>query len=117
MTANGLLKPSFWTCAIAVLVLSLAPTSPELPSTGWDKSNHFLGFGVLSVLGLLAYPARHVAILFGLLAFGGLIEVLQSLTPYRLAEWADWIADGIGIVAGYAIAAFGRRLRPAAPRS
>lgn len=114
MTANGLLKPSFWTCAVAVLILSLVPTSPELPSTGWDKSNHFLGFGLLAVL---AYPARRVAVFLGLLAFGGLIEALQSLTPYRLAEWADWVADGIGIVGGYAIAAIGRRLRRAAPRS
>lgn len=116
MTTNTLLKSSFWTCAVAVLVLSLIPTAPELPSTGWDKSNHFLGFGVLAGLGLLAYPARSVTLFVGLLAFGGLIEVLQSFTSYRLAEWADLLADGVGVVGAYVIVALGRRLRPAKPR-
>ena len=31
---------------------------------------------------------------------GGLIELLQSLTPYRSAEWADWLADGLGLLLG-----------------
>lgn len=94
---------AFWSCAIAVLVLSLVPTAPELPTTGWDKSNHFLGFFVLALLGLLAYEASRGKLFFGLLAFGGLIEVLQSLTTYRLAEWADLGADGLGVLAGFAL--------------
>lgn len=112
MTANTILKSSFWICAASVLILSLIPTTPDLPSTGWDKSNHFLGFAVLAVSGLLAYPRRSGLLFVGLLAFGGLIEALQSLTPYRLAEWADWVADGIGILVGFALDAIWRRRRP-----
>lgn len=115
MTTNTLVKSAFWTCAAAVLILSLVPTAPELPSTGWDKGNHFLGFGVLAVLGRLAYPRRGIALFVGLLAFGALIEGLQSLTTYRLAEWADWIADGIGVLVGYAAMPAVRRPFPAAP--
>jgi VanZ family protein len=42
-----------------------------------------------------------MALFLGLLFFGGLIEILQSFTTYRFAEWIDWIADGVGVLAGY----------------
>jgi VanZ family protein len=66
---------------LAVLVLALMPQSAHLPSTGWDKSNHFLAFMVL--------------------AYGALIEGLQSLTPDRSAEWADWLTDSLGLLLGW----------------
>jgi VanZ family protein len=100
---------SFWFCAVLILVLSLAPPAPELPTTGWDKSNHLLGFAALSVLGRAAYPRRTAPLIVGLLLYGGAIEALQSLTPYRLAEWADWLADGIGVAIGYAVSLAWRR--------
>jgi VanZ family protein len=103
LIANRLWKWTFWLCTVAVLVLSLAPAAPELPTTGWDKSNHFLGFITLAVLGLQGYPKRSTALFVGLLLFGGLIEILQSFTTYRLAEWLDWFADGVGVMAGYAL--------------
>ena len=59
-----------------------------------------LAFGTLAVLGCRAFPRRAVAVLCALLAYGGLIELLQSLTPYRSAEWADWLADGLGLLLG-----------------
>lgn len=83
-----------------MLVLSLVPTTPEMPATGWDKGNHFLGFAVLAFLCLRAYPQRAAAMLAGLLLYGGLIEVLQSFTAYRSAEWGDLLADAIGIAGG-----------------
>lgn len=93
----------FWLCAIAILVLSLMPDTKALPSTGWDKSNHALAFMVLYLLAARAYPQRSYALLSGLLAFGVLIEILQSLTGYRFAEWADLLADGIGVLLGAAL--------------
>jgi VanZ family protein len=86
-----------------MLVFSLVPTVPELPSTGWDKSNHFLGFITLTVLGRQGYPRQGLALFTGLLVFGGLIEVLQMFTDYRHADWADWLADDIGVLAGYTL--------------
>ncbi|RYF78934.1 MAG: VanZ family protein [Comamonadaceae bacterium] len=87
----------------AVLALSLMPPGPELPSTGWDKSNHALGFALLGWLGLRAFPGRTLAVLGGLLAYGGLIEILQSFTVYRMAEWGDLWADGFGLLLGAAV--------------
>jgi VanZ family protein len=104
-------RMSFWLCAAAVLILSLAPTVPEAASSGWDKSDHFLGFAALALLGLAAYPRRTPRVVAGLVLYGGLIEVLQSLTPYRLAEWGDWLADGVGVVLGLALFLAWRHLR------
>ncbi len=99
-------------CMAGILVLSLAPPSVDLPTTGWDKTNHMLGFVVLAGLSHWAWPGRTVLALVGLLAFGGLIEVLQSLTPYRFADFADLIADGVGLVIGELVARLVVSCRP-----
>lgn len=102
-----------WLLAIAMLALltlSLMPASIPAPSTGWDKSNHALGFAALAFLSHWARPARIPVALLGLLGYGALIEVLQSLTPDRLAEWSDLWADGVGLVIGAALAAMVQRL-------
>jgi VanZ family protein len=96
-------RASFFGCLAAVLVLSLVPGEVRLPDTGWDKSNHFIGFAALAVTGLNAYPQRPSQLLLGLLAFGGLVEVLQSFTPSRYAEWLDLLADAIGLLLGWVV--------------
>lgn len=89
---------------VAVLVLSLMPSTSDLPTTGWDKSNHLLAFGTLGLLGVRGWPGRVAIVLAALLAYGGLIEVLQSFTPDRSADWEDLIADGLGLGVGWVIA-------------
>jgi VanZ family protein len=102
--ALRLSRLAFLACLVAVMVLSLLPSSPEMPTTGWDKTNHLLGFAVLALLGCWSYPGHIRVILPALLGYGGLIEVLQSLTPDRFAEWGDLLADGMGIVIGWLLA-------------
>ena len=94
---------AFWGCVAAVLVLALSPGTEKLPSTGWDKSNHLISFVTMALLGLQAYARQGVRLFIGLVLFGGLIEVLQSLTSYRFAEWGDWLADTLGLVLSYAV--------------
>jgi VanZ family protein len=89
----------------------LLPSPSSLPTTGWDKTNHLLGFFLLSLLGLRAYPSRAIVVLLGLLMYGGMIEVLQSFTPDRFAELADLIADGLGLIAGWVTDVLYRKLR------
>lgn len=102
-------KAAFFIFGLAILILSLVPTGDGLPTTGWDKGNHFVGFACLSLLGFLAFPCSTLLVGIGLLLYGGLIEVLQHLSGYRLAEWADLVADGLGIAGGYAALALIRR--------
>lgn len=97
---------AFAACAACVLVLSLVPADTPMPGTGWDKSNHLLAFCVLALLGGRAYPDhRAVGVLPGLLAYGVLIEVLQSFTPTRSAEWSDVLADALGVLLGWGMLA------------
>ena len=105
-----------WLLAFAMLVLlvlSLAPLSIVLPTTGWDKGNHALGFAVLGLLGQWAWPGRTAVVLTALLAYGGLIELLQSFTPDRSAEAVDLLADWVGLLVGAGLAFLVERLRSA----
>lgn len=86
---------------MGILVLALMPiTVPHIPTTGWDKSNHLLAFAVLTILDCRTFPDRVAAVLVGSVLYGGLIEVLQSFTPHRSAEWGDLVADALGVIVG-----------------
>lgn len=95
-------KSTFWLCLTAVTVLSLLPTGylPPPVFSVWDKAQHALGFVVLAILGLLAYPqhAHYLPIL--LLVYGGAIELAQAATGWRYGEWMDLLADGVGVLFG-----------------
>lgn len=84
----------------AVLVASLMPT--EFIPQGNDKIQHLLTYSVLSVWYFLVFQARipksRARIAVGLIVFGGIIELLQGLTSYRYAEWADVLANSCGVL-------------------
>ncbi len=101
----------FGSVALVVLVLALMPSVPHRPTVGWDKANHLLAFAVLAWLGCHAYPQRMVSVLSGLLAYGALIEILQSFTTFRSADWHDLLADGVGLLLGWLLTRMQRRKR------
>jgi len=94
----------FFACLAAVTVVSLLPAA-SLPDPGIsDKLSHVVAYGVLSLLGLAAYPppggppgARMV---IGLICYGALMEPLQTLSPGRTMDGADILANGVGVLAG-----------------
>lgn len=96
-----------WLLAGLVLVvsgLSLTPVPIEPLHLGWwDKLNHACAFAALTLAAAFALPRwrDQPALIFGaLLAFGALIEVAQSFTATRSAEWGDLLADVMGMAAG-----------------
>lgn len=99
----------FYAVISVVLVLALVPSNTSLPTTGWDKSNHFLAFGVLAFLAHKSYKPNFYTLFFGLFIYGGTIELLQSLTPTRSGEITDLIADSVGILIGYGICRFSNK--------
>jgi VanZ family protein len=93
---------AFYGCAAAILVLALSPITGTIPTTGWDKADHFLAFAGLALLGMKAFPKDWVACMGGVLAFGIAVELLQAAVPYRFAELRDIAADALGIAIGMA---------------
>jgi hypothetical protein len=102
--AGGLILLAILAGAIAPAILPwLSGGSSGLPNV--DKWMHGIAFALLAIwfTGQYARPSYgRVAIM--LLAYGLLIEVVQTFVPYRTAEWADLAADAIGIGVGLAIA-------------
>jgi VanZ family protein len=94
---------------IVVSYLALTPKPLVGLESGLDKVAHLIAFTALTFSGYLGFPASRgtrTALTLALLAYGGLIEVLQLFVPGRTAEWGDLLADGIGIAVGVGLAAF-----------
>lgn len=93
--------------------LAFSPHPPPAADLGWDKANHFAAFGTLAFVGLQclkASPRRRWIVLALLLAYGILIEMVQSQIPGRDADAQDVLADMIGAVIGVAVHALVLRL-------
>ena len=99
-----LFRVLFWLCFVGLTGLALSP-APYLPPLDifnwWDKAQHAIGYGTLTVSALLAYPKVGKLRLAALLCLHGcLIEVLQYFSGYRFADWQDALADGVGVMVG-----------------
>jgi len=75
-----------------------------------DKVWHACGFGGLAGLSSRVFvhfrrpallAARDAALVAT--ALGGVLEVMQSFTPYRSADWADFLADALGAALAYGV--------------
>ena len=84
--------------AVIIAVLTLAPMPSGGPA-GADKIYHVLAFACLAFPLPLVRPRFAVWVILGVIAYGGVIEVIQPFFG-RQSEWADLIADGIGAVVG-----------------
>lgn len=93
-----------WLLVAAVAVLSLLPQPPQPPVLTWDKSHHLLAYGLLMYWFRQSFAPRWgwVAFLVGL---GVALEILQGLSGYRYFEWADMLANTLGVGCGLVLAA------------
>ncbi|MCQ2217693.1 MAG: VanZ family protein [Paludibacteraceae bacterium] len=102
---------------ITIFYLCIARTLPvdDVPKfEGIDKVVHFLMYlGFAAALCMDHYrlnvPFNSKRMIFMAIVFpviyGGLIEILQeNFFPPRSGEWADFLADSLGAVAGYFLA-------------
>ena len=103
MTATTLSRLVFGISFTALTVASLTPIDqlPPQVMNVWDKAQHALGFGWLTLWGLLGFPDHQRRVALGVLLWGGVIELLQIATGWRYGEWLDWLADGLGILLVY----------------
>ena len=95
-------KAAFWV-SVALVLWGTLNTSSDLPD--WlpyqDKLMHAGAFATLTGTALIGYPTRLPAIILGLLIFGVGIEIVQTAVPGRSAEFADFLADLLGMIIGY----------------
>lgn len=87
--------------AAVVIVIAWFAFTPAVPAgieRIWDKFQHVAAFVALTALLDLALPERGPGFKIALaLAYGLLIEAVQSLLPWRDASLRDLGADLIGI--------------------
>jgi VanZ family protein len=101
-----------WTVGVTALLLAPVPAlfgelaPDELGRFPADKLAHAVLFVPLAWAWLDAtdaarrISAKGVVVLVALLAWGGALELLQEVTGWRRAEWADLAADAVGLALG-----------------
>jgi VanZ family protein len=107
-----LARAAFAVGVVAVIALSLMPSSAA-PDTGInDKIGHFLAYFALALAGVTGFHGRRaqVMIVCGLIAIGVLMEVGQLFAPGRQASVLDIIANTLGVMCGTAVASAGLRM-------
>jgi VanZ family protein len=95
-----------WILAVTVAVLSIVP--PELrPETGVPHYfEHFLIYAAMAAAFGLGYERSANALATILVAFCGLIEILQLFVPGRHARLLDFAIDAVATCFGVAVASF-----------
>jgi len=103
-------KISLWFGYLLVVFLvyvCLTPDPPDTPSVAFgDKIAHFSSYALLFLWFAQIYQRpfqTKVAIYLVLLGIG--IEVAQGFTAYRVFEYADMLANSVGVIIGWVIAA------------
>jgi VanZ family protein len=94
----------FW-CGVGIItVTSVLPVDAMPPIDLWDKLLHVLSYAAVAALGGAGFfkTRTHLLIALGLIALGAVLEVAQIHVPGRSGEFADGVANAIGVVAGIA---------------
>lgn len=93
----------FWLAVVVCFVMAVIPQPVEMAPS--DKWQHAAAFATLTALAMMAYRSwSPLRLLLGLGAFGGLIEIVQSLDFVgRDGDWKDWAVDLIAVIAVLAL--------------
>jgi VanZ family protein len=89
---------------LAVVVLSLMPPPPDALSLPSDKLNHFIAYATLMAWFAQLYPrCVYGRLALAFVCLGILLECLQALTGYRFFEYADMLANSLGVLLAWAL--------------
>lgn len=85
---------------VTVTVLSLIPLPPQ-PPTGVDKLQHLMAYAAIAGWFACCIHPRLLWVVVGFAVVWGLmLELLQSLTGYRMFDWLDVLANSGGALLG-----------------
>lgn len=103
----GKISLSCWRAVFAIGLISVATLSllpgnavsmPAFPHA--DKLAHFIAYAALGFTGGFSFRTRVLALVIALMAYGALIEYLQSFLPMREMDVLDFIANMGGVFCG-----------------
>lgn len=83
---------------LGVAVLSLVSISTPIRFDQGDKVTHLLAYAVLMYWWGMVQPQRRLAWAVVLALLGIVLEWAQSLTPARIMEWPDGLANVAGVL-------------------
>jgi VanZ family protein len=99
--AERLFATSFWVALAICTYMAFAPSPPQTVFRISDIALHGFAFVVLSFLLSVSYFNQTlVKPALWMLAYGVLIEVVQSQIPQRSPEVKDLLVDAVGIFIG-----------------
>ncbi len=96
----------FWPGVAVIVWGELTPDPPSIFNQIWDKAEHFTAYFGLALMVTLAlgFSRRLPYALAGILLMAGVLEILQGYTG-RDPDWRDMLANSIGWLAGWVVAA------------
>ena len=93
-----------WGLIGAVIFLSLVRVDLEVPGGGYsDKVGHVIAYATIMYWfgQIYADSKTRLVVAVALAALGFVLEHLQAYTGYRTYEYADMLANAIGVVLGW----------------
>ncbi len=90
-----------WLGVVVTLVLSLLPPTLGNDTSHLDKIVHLLGYALLMFWWAQLLTHQRWKLAFAVVLFGIAIELLQGLTPNRLPDLLDALANSGGVLLGW----------------
>ena len=108
MPLRDFARPRLWSglwlslLALTLLVCLVPLPSVPMPVSHLDKLEHALGYAVLSAYAAMLFATGRgiVLALLGLGLYGGMIELLQALVPWRSFDPLDAVCNALGAALG-----------------
>jgi hypothetical protein len=93
-----------WGVLISIVALSVMPSPPSADFESSDKVGHLLAYAVLMGWFALLYPARRPLLAVAFISLGVGLEFVQGALGYRSFEFADMVANSLGVLLAWGAA-------------
>lgn len=89
---------NFLIYTVFITYVSLRPKS-GVSIENWDKVGHMLAYFIFALVGyrVVSESKQYMFLCFGIVIYGGLIEVAQSYVPGRMMSAYDILANTLGV--------------------
>lgn len=95
------LRLTAWGCVVLLAVLSLLPAQDMARTGVGDHIEHAVAYaGTALLMGIGYRGCRAVRIIILLVAYAGVLELLQHISPGRQPGLDDWAASSAGVLMG-----------------